>query len=179
MYAWEHGLPARSCPICSSTTQGGSMVRDTARRSVLLSICFLLVCTVPGSAQSGKRRQQEPRGVNVVPATPTAASPERRVALVIGNAAYQHTAPLQNPVNDAQDIARVLRELQFQVILKTDATLDTMADAIFEFGERLKGGGVGLLYYSWPGSGHHATQDTHRGEGRDERPTGAVGEWVD
>ena len=127
------------------------MVRYTACRSVLLSICLLVVCTVPGSAQSGKRRQQEPRGVNVVPATPTAASPERRVALVIGNAAYQHTAPLQNPVNDAQDIARVLRELQFQVILKTDATLDTMADAIFKFGERLKGGGVGLLYYSGHG----------------------------
>src|SRR5205085_10596972 len=63
----------------------------------------------------------------------------------------QYPAPLKNPVNDAQDIARVLRELQFQVILKTDATLDTMADAIFEFGERLRGGGVGLLYYSGHG----------------------------
>src|SRR4029077_19102499 len=61
------------------------------------------------------------------------------------------TARLTNPVNDAQDIARVLKELQFQVLLKTDATLDTMADAIFEFGERLKGGGVGLLYYSGHG----------------------------
>ena len=45
----------------------------------------------------------------------------------------------------------MLKDLQFQVILKTNATLDTMADAIFEFGERLKGGGVGLLYYSGHG----------------------------
>jgi len=58
---------------------------------------------------------------------------------------------LKNPVNDAQDIARVLKELQFQVILRTDATLDTMRDAIFQFGEQLKGGGVGLLYYSGHG----------------------------
>src|SRR5262249_56929196 len=110
-----------------------------------------LVSTALGSAQSGKRRPQDPRGVTVVPATPTASAPERRVALVIGNSAYQYTSPLKNPANDAQDIARVLKELQFQVLLKTDATLDTMADAIFEFGERLKGGGVGLLYYSGHG----------------------------
>ena len=87
-----------------------------------------------------------------LPATPTAAPPERRVALVIGNAAYQYTTPLVNPVNDAQDIARVLTDLQFQVILKTNATLDTMADAIFTFGERLKGGGsrAALLFRAWP-----------------------------
>jgi uncharacterized caspase-like protein len=58
---------------------------------------------------------------------------------------------LKNPVNDAQDIAKVLKDLQFQVLLKTDATLDAMADALFTFGEQLKGGGVGLFYYSGHG----------------------------
>jgi uncharacterized caspase-like protein len=127
------------------------MVRDTACRSVLVAVSLLLVYTVLGSAQSGKQRQQDSRGLAGIPNTSPAASSERRVALVIGNAAYQYTATLKNPVNDAQDIARMLTALQFQVILKTDATLDTMADAIFTFGERLKGGGVGLLYYSGHG----------------------------
>jgi hypothetical protein len=127
------------------------MVRDTMCRSVLGTVCLLLVCTALSSAQSKKRGQQGPRGVTAVPATPPASTPERRVALVIGNAAYQYTAPLHNPVNDAHDIALVLKDLQFQVILKTDATLETMAEAIFQFGERLKGGGVGLLYYSGHG----------------------------
>ena len=45
----------------------------------------------------------------------------------------------------------MLKDLQFQVILKTNATLDTMADAVFTFGEQLKGGGVGLFYYSGHG----------------------------
>jgi Caspase domain len=76
---------------------------------------------------------------------------ERRVALVIGNGAYQYTTTLKNPVNDAQDIASVLKELRFQVILKTDAHLEAMAEAIFRFGESLKGGGVGLFYYSGHG----------------------------
>jgi hypothetical protein len=60
------------------------MVRDTACRSVLITVSVLLVCTALGSAQSGKRRQQEPRGLTGVPATPTASAPERRGALVIG-----------------------------------------------------------------------------------------------
>ena len=127
------------------------MVSDTACRGVLITVSLLLVCSALSSAQSGKRRQQEPRGLTGVPARLTASAPERRVALVIGNAAYQYTAPLTNSLNDAQDMARVLKDLQFQVILKTNATLDTMADAVFTFGEQLKGGGVGLFYYSGHG----------------------------
>jgi formylglycine-generating enzyme required for sulfatase activity len=76
---------------------------------------------------------------------------QRRTALVIGNAAYQHITTLRNPVNDARAIADTLRTLGFQVILKTNTTLDTMADAVFQFGEQLKGGGVGLFYYSGHG----------------------------
>lgn len=76
---------------------------------------------------------------------------ERRVALVIGNGAYQYTGQLPNPANDAQDIAQALKKFNFQVILKTDASLEAMADVIYQFGESLKGGGVGLFYYSGHG----------------------------
>jgi uncharacterized caspase-like protein len=117
----------------------------------MIAVCLLLVCAALGSAQSRKQGQKELRGLTGIPSTPQTSSRERRVALVIGNAAYQHTAPLTNPINDAQDMARVLKELQFQVILKTNATLDTMADAIFTFGEQLKGGGIGLFYYAGHG----------------------------
>ncbi len=40
----------------------------------------------------------------------TAATPEPRVALVIGNSAYRET-PLANPVNDARLMAETLRGL--------------------------------------------------------------------
>ena len=40
-----------------------------------------------------------------------------RLALVIGNSAYQK-APLKNPLNDAEDMAATLRNLGFKVILK-------------------------------------------------------------
>ena len=103
------------------------MVRDTTCRSVLITVSLLLVGAALSHAQGGRHRQQEPRDVTVAPTPSTASAPERRVALVIGNSAYQYTAPLKNPANDAQDIARVLKELQFQVLLRTDATLDIMA----------------------------------------------------
>jgi uncharacterized caspase-like protein len=46
----------------------------------------------------------------------TPAAAEKRVALVIGNAAYQNVPPLRNPSNDATDIATKLRDLGFDVV---------------------------------------------------------------
>jgi len=59
---------------------------------------------------------------------------------------------LKNPVNDAQDMAEVLEESGFSVILKTDADKRTMDEAIQDFGKRLLGGGgVGLFFYAGHG----------------------------
>ena len=82
-----------------------------------------------------------------------AASPEPRVALVIGNGAYPN-APLANPVNDARLMAETLRGLGFDVIERTDATQREMKLAIFELGDRLEAAGkdaVGLFYYAGHG----------------------------
>ena len=82
------------------------MVHETAYRSMLITVCLLLVCTAPGSAQSGTRQFQEPR----------------RTALVIGNAAYP-VGPLQNAGKDATDITATLRRLGFEVTLWRDKSL--------------------------------------------------------
>jgi formylglycine-generating enzyme required for sulfatase activity len=58
---------------------------------------------------------------------------EPRVALVIGNGAYQYNNKLANPVNDASDLSRTLRELGFTVTTLTDAGLSRMSDAIYDF----------------------------------------------
>ena len=76
--------------------------------------------------------------------------PERRVALVIGNSAYQ-TAPLRNPANDARDMAAALRDLGFEVIEHIDADQRVMKRAIWSFGERLRQADVGLFYYAGHG----------------------------
>jgi cytochrome c-type biogenesis protein CcmH/NrfG len=81
---------------------------------------------------------------------PEESSSKRRVALVIGNSAYE-TAPLRNPINDASDMAQALRELGFDVINKENLNRNDMKRAIRAFGEKLRGGGVGLFYYAGHG----------------------------
>lgn len=75
---------------------------------------------------------------------------EQRVALVIGNSAYE-TAPLKNSVNDAQDIAQALRELSFEVIYRENLDQNSMKRAIRTFGEKIRQGGVGLFYFAGHG----------------------------
>lgn len=77
-------------------------------------------------------------------------SPEKRVALVVGNGAYTF-APLKNPVNDARDVAQALRELGFEVLHKENVGLNDMKRAIREFAAKIRGGGVGLFYYAGHG----------------------------
>lgn len=75
---------------------------------------------------------------------------ERRFALVIGNGAYK-SGPLNNPENDAQDMAYTLEKLGFDVIHKQNADQRTMEDSIRVFGRRLRKGGVGLFYFAGHG----------------------------
>ena len=75
---------------------------------------------------------------------------EPRLALVIGNGAYQ-ASPLTNPVNDARAMADALKATGFTVIRRENASLKDMTLALREFGDRLKHGGVGLFYYAGHG----------------------------
>jgi len=72
------------------------------------------------------------------------------VALVIGNGAY-HKDPLQNPPNDSDDMATVLKQVGFEVSILKNASLKVMETAIQQFGEKLKKGGVGLFYFAGHG----------------------------
>ncbi len=77
-----------------------------------------------------------------------------RVALVIGNSAYKHTSPLDNPKNDAIVMTKVLSELGFEVISSLDLSQNDMKRAIKTFAQKLEAGGrgtVGLFYYAGHG----------------------------
>ena len=88
--------------------------------------------------------------------TGAAASPERgtvrerKVALVIGNGAYE-TAALKNPVSDARAVAKLLRELGFEVLLRENLNDEGFAEALRALGTRLKPGGVSLFYFAGHG----------------------------
>ena len=78
--------------------------------------------------------------------------PEKRIALVIGNANYLGE-PLRNPVNDARLLRSTLTSLGFEVIERTDLDAEGMRAAFQDFGTRLREtpGSVGLFYFAGHG----------------------------
>ena len=74
-----------------------------------------------------------------------------RVALVVGNANYQHAVPLANPKNDAEDMAALLRRLGFQVTAGIDLTDAAMEDRIRGFSRRARAAKVALFFYAGHG----------------------------
>lgn len=74
----------------------------------------------------------------------TAAVPEPRVALVIGNSAYR-MGPLKHPANDARLMAETLRGLGF------DATRDQLLDQLEAYRLVLKRDDRLLIYYAGHG----------------------------
>ena len=87
----------------------------------------------------------------VLPASGQAPA-ARRVALVIGNAEYEAPgALLANPVNDARAIARMLRELEFDVIEETNLSVEATQRAVDRFIERIGPGDDAVFYYSGHG----------------------------
>lgn len=79
------------------------------------------------------------------------AQAERRVALVVGNGAYENAGPLRNPVNDARSVAESLRRVGFDVMLTENRSQRQMAQDIREFGRKLDQNTVALYYYSGHG----------------------------
>lgn len=81
----------------------------------------------------------------------TAAAPERRVALVIGNSAYTAVPPLANPQRDAKGVSAALKRLGFEVVEGYDLRMDEMTGMVREFAQKLDGAKAGLVYYAGHG----------------------------
>jgi len=78
-------------------------------------------------------------------------SQDKRFALIIGNSSYQHGYPLANPENDATDIALLLSSSGFHVDKYVNLDQTTMKRVIDDFGARLIGADVALVFYAGHG----------------------------
>lgn len=93
---------------------------------------------------------------------------ERRVALVIGNSAYQ-SGPLPNPINDARAFTSSLREIGFEVIHVENATQTRMAEVVASLPTTFAGADVGIVFYAghgvqYEGSNYLLPIDLHLNE---------------
>jgi Caspase domain len=76
---------------------------------------------------------------------------EKRVALVVGNGAYQNAPSLDNAVLDARAVADAFRKLGFEVVDGYDLDIGGMRAKVAEFSGDLPGAKSAVVYYAGHG----------------------------
>ena len=79
------------------------------------------------------------------------ARADKRVALVVGNGAYQKVPALPNPSNDAGDITASLERLGFAVRRLTDGTFEDMRRGLLEFGRQAADADMAIVFFAGHG----------------------------
>jgi len=80
------------------------------------------------------------------------ACAEKRVALVLGNSAYQNVARLPNPVNDGTVIAATLKNAGFDVVdSRHDLPAAETRRALRDFADRARDADIAVVYYAGHG----------------------------
>ncbi|MBR1212498.1 caspase family protein [Bradyrhizobium sp. JYMT SZCCT0180] len=87
--------------------------------------------------------------VAAVSATPARA--EKRLALVVGNNAYESVPKLEKAVNDAKAVSSSLQSLGFQVQLATDLNRRDFIRQLSAFMDKVSAGDLALIYYAGHG----------------------------
>ena len=77
-----------------------------------------------------------------------------RIALVVGNARYEHIPSLATPAEDTRAVAEALRRLGFEVTLLSDVSTSMFNVVLDAFARQAKGADAVLFYYAG-----HAFQD--------------------
>jgi hypothetical protein len=105
---------------------GGSVIRILAGVLTSLGLAVVLVTALfSGSAQA-----------------------QSRIALVVGNSAYQHAPALPTTLNDANDIAQTLESLGFVTKKLVNASYDDFRRAVRAFNDLAPNAEVALIYFA-------------------------------
>jgi uncharacterized caspase-like protein len=77
---------------------------------------------------------------------------EKRVALVLGNSAYQNVAPLANPGNDSARIAATLKDAGFDIVdSRRDLPAAETRRVLRDFADRARDADIAVVYYAGHG----------------------------
>jgi tetratricopeptide (TPR) repeat protein len=80
------------------------------------------------------------------------AGPGRRIALVIGNSAYQGVSALPNPRRDAAAVAAALKSVGFQIVrLEGDLAREKLIDALRTFAREAASADWAVIYFAGHG----------------------------
>ncbi len=115
-----------------------------SRRRTVINGTFLAIIAVWITAAISLFAQT--RQVVLLPASESG----RRLALVIGNRDYTRK-PLSNPINDASDLAKALKQVGFEATLATNVDRVAFEQTVRDFANVVRPGDVALFYFSGHG----------------------------
>ena len=81
----------------------------------------------------------------------SAALADKRVAFVVGNGAYKSVPALPNPAVDAKSMAKLLRNVGFEVVEGSNLSRDKMTEKLLDFGKKAEAADVAVFYYAGHG----------------------------
>jgi hypothetical protein len=99
---------------------------------------------------------------------------QKRVALLVGNNAYQNVPVLRTAINDAHALAEALRKLNFSVIVAEDQSRGAMSESLLAFDKAIEPGDTALFFFAGHGFEIHGenflvpTDTPAVGEGQEE-----------
>ena len=77
---------------------------------------------------------------------------DKRVALVIGNSAYQNVVKLANPANDAAAMTETLKTANFDIVeARRDLKATEMRRTLRDFADKARDADVALVYFAGHG----------------------------
>jgi tetratricopeptide (TPR) repeat protein len=83
---------------------------------------------------------------------PPTVGPQRRIALIIGNARYKHVQQLTNPDRDARAVAAALRRLGFaEVVERHDLDANALRGELKRFGDKALQADWAVIYFAGHG----------------------------
>lgn len=85
----------------------------------------------------------------VLASSPSVAA--KRIALVIGNSNYAKVTPLPNPKNDAAAMVSLFEKSGFEVVSKSDLSIEDMRKTMRDFAEASSNADVAVIYYAGHG----------------------------
>lgn len=88
----------------------------------------------------------------IVALSHTGAFADKRVALVIGNSAYQNAARLVNPAGDAAAMAATFRNANFDIVeSRTDLSATEMRRTLRDFNDKARDADIAVIYFAGHG----------------------------
>jgi hypothetical protein len=104
------------------------------------------------SSKAEAQPQNTPTGVVVTGSPPSPAKTDHRIALVVGNSAYESVPALANPERDARLVAATLKRTGFDAVtLLTDVRKDQLVGALQKFALEADKADWAVIYYAGHG----------------------------